>query len=53
MSDTLEFVCDICGEDFSVSAAEWRSRTRIVFCPCCGGTFLTRIEDPVRTVDAT
>ena len=46
MSDNLEFLCDTCGEEFFVPEVVWKSRATIVVCPCCGGTFLIRIDDP-------
>jgi len=52
VNDNPEFLCDTCGEEFFVPEAVWNSRARIVLCPCCGGTFLIRIDDPAWTVGA-
>jgi DNA-directed RNA polymerase subunit RPC12/RpoP len=38
MSEHVEFVCPICGEEFAVGDDALRDPTRLLLCPCCGAT---------------
>jgi ribosomal protein S27E len=41
MSNHVEFVCPICGEEFAVSDGHWSDPSRLLLCPCCGATGVT------------